>query len=124
MSKRRILIVDDELGVRESFKMIFKDDYEVSEASNGEEALMILREVKPDVIILDFMMPGIGGVEVLRWIKSIDRQLPVIVVSAIKDTSVGKGAEKLGAFSYLTKPFDIMELKQVVQKAVKSLGPI
>lgn len=118
MSKGKILIVDDEVGVRVSLKIIFKDNYEVLEASNGEDALKILQETRPDVIILDIIMPNINGIEVLREIKRIDRQLPVIVISAIRDTAMGKEAMKSGVFSYLSKPFDVIELEQIVQRAL------
>jgi DNA-binding NtrC family response regulator len=119
MNKRKILIVDDELGVRKSLKMIFKDNYEVLEADNGQEALRILRERQPDIILLDIIMPHVSGAGVLKEIKNIDKHLPVIVISAIKDTAMGKEAVKLGAFSYLTKPFDVMELELLVQRALK-----
>jgi len=122
MSKKKILIVDDEVGVRQSLKMIFKDNYEVLEASDGEEALGILQEAEPDVIILDLIMPRVNGVAFLNEIKRVDRQLPVIVVSAIKDTAMGNEAMKSGAFSYLAKPFNVMELEQLVQKALTQAG--
>ncbi len=116
--RRKILVADDEVGARESYRMIFKDDYEVLEAGNGEEALKILQNTRPDVILLDIIMPRMNGVEVLKEIKSIDKQLPVIVITAIKNTQMGKEAMKLGAFAYLTKPFDVMELQQIVQRAL------
>jgi DNA-binding NtrC family response regulator len=116
--RRKILIADDEVGVRESYRMIFKDGYEVLEAGNGDEALKILQNTRPDVILLDIIMPHMNGVEVLKEIKNIDKQLPVIVITAIKNTQMGKEAMKLGAFAYLTKPFDVMELQQVVQRAL------
>lgn len=118
MSKRKILVVDDEIGVRASLRMIFQDDYEILQAGNGEEALRILQETRPDVIILDIVMPNINGIAFLNEIQRIDRQLPVIVVSAIKDTAMGQEALKFGAFSYLTKPFDVTQLQQLVQSAV------
>lgn len=123
MSKKKILVVDDEAGVRESLKMIFKDDYEVSEAGDGEEALEILQAVKPDVIILDIIMPNMDGVAFLKEIKIIDSRLPVIVISAIKDTAMGKEAMKLGAFSYIAKPFNVMELEQLVRDALMQASP-
>lgn len=120
MMKRKILVADDEVGARESFRMIFKDDYEVLEAGNGEEALKILQNTRPDVILLDIIMPHMNGVEVLKEIKSIDKQLPVIVITAIKNTQMGKEAMKLGAFAYLSKPFDVRELEQLVQRALRA----
>lgn len=118
MSKEKILIVDDEVGVRESLKMVFKDNYEVLEAKDGEEALRTLQQARPGLIILDIIMPNLNGVAVLSEIKRIDRQLPVIVISAVRDTAMGQDAVKLGAFGYITKPFDVMELKQLVQRAL------
>lgn len=118
MCRRKILVVDDEVGARASLRMIFKDDYEVLEASDGVEALKIVQNTRPDVILLDIIMSHINGIEVLKKVKSIAMQLPVIVITAIRNTEIMEAAMELGAFSYLIKPFDVRELEQIVQRAL------
>lgn len=118
MGKRKILVVDDEVGARASLRMIFKDDYEVLEAGNGEEALKILQNTRPDVILLDLVMSHINGIGVLKKVKRIGGQIPVIVITAIRNMEMMEATMELGAFSYLIKPFDVIELEQIVQRAV------
>ena len=85
MCRRKILVVDDEVGARASLRMIFKDDYEVLEAGDGGEALKILQNTRPDVILLDIIMSHINGIEVLKEVKRIAKQLTVIVITAIRN---------------------------------------
>lgn len=118
MERRKILVVDDEAGVRASLKMIFKDNYTVLEASSGAEALKILQNTRPDVILLDLIMSNISGIDVLKQIKGISKQIPVIVVTAIRNTDMMEEAIGLDAFSYLIKPFVVTELEQSVQRAL------
>ena len=118
MCRRKILVVDDEAGTRASLRMIFKDAYEVLEAGDGAEALKILQNTRPDVILLDLIMSHINGIEVLKEVKRIAKQLPVIVITAIRNTEMMEAAMELGAFSYLIKPFDVRELEQIVQRAL------
>src|SRR3974377_1609000 len=80
-SKWAILIVDDEFSVRESIRMALKPSYEVHTASGGEEALNILKEKKVDLITLDLKMPKPSGIETLREIRKIDREVPVIIIT-------------------------------------------
>jgi len=84
MSKRRVLVVDDELGGREALRMILKDAYEVVKAENGTEALKAFNEQRMDAVILDIVMPDIDGIEVLRRMKKEDSLLPVIMVTATR----------------------------------------
>jgi DNA-binding NtrC family response regulator len=80
-SKWSILIVDDEFGVRESFRMILKSDYEVYKAPGGEEALKIIRERKIHLITLDLNMPKLSGMETLREIRKIDGEVPITIIT-------------------------------------------
>ena len=118
MSGKKILVVDDEAGARASLRMIFKDNYTVLEAGSGAEALKILQNTRPDVILLDLIMSHINGIEVLKEVKRMDKLLPVIVITAIRNTEMMEATIELGAFSYLIKPFDVMELEQIVQRAL------
>lgn len=123
-NKKKVLVVDDEQGVRQSFRMTLKDNYDILEANNGKEALKILQENRPDVILLDIIMPQMSGIEVLKNMKEIGVQVPIIVITAIKDTDAGKEAMKLGAFDYLTKPLDVKKLEALIQKTLGSRAVI
>ncbi len=117
MKKLRILIVDDEAGVRESLRMVLKERFEPSTASSGEEALAALDEAPVDVVLLDIIMPGIDGLEVLERIKERPRSPQVVMLTATKTVKTAVQAMKLGAFDYVTKPFDVDELLLVVERA-------
>ena len=120
MSKRKVLIVDDDLGGREALRMILKDTYEVIPAGNGTEGLKAFGDQKVDAVILDIVMPDIDGIEVLRRMKEEDPLLPVIMVTATQSVKTAVDAMKLGAFDYITKPYDMNEIKLVVEKAMQS----
>ncbi|OGL46664.1 MAG: hypothetical protein A2149_01950 [Candidatus Schekmanbacteria bacterium RBG_16_38_11] len=122
MEAKKILIVDDELSVRESMRMIFKNEYEVLMAGNGKLALKIINEQPPDLVFLDIIMPGEDGIEVLKKIKEISNKVIVIMLTATKTIKTVVSAMKLGAYDYVTKPFDIDEIKLIINKALKNQG--
>lgn len=121
----KILIADDEAEIRDVLRLYLeKDGYEVTEASDGMEAMEILRKEKPDLAILDIMMPGLDGYRVLRNIRE-DNNIPVIMLSA-KDTDSDKilGLD-MGADDYITKPFAPLEAVARVNSNIRrfySLG--
>jgi len=114
-----ILIVDDELAIRESLRMILKRKYDLMLAASGEEALTMIESRPPDLILLDIIMPGIDGMETLRRIKEKNRKQQVVMITATKTVKTAVEAMKLGAFDYLTKPFDVHEITHVVDEALK-----
>jgi two-component system, NtrC family, response regulator AtoC len=114
-----ILIVDDELAIRESLRMILKRRYDLMLAASGEEALTVLESKPPDLILLDIIMPGIDGMETLRRIKEKNPKQQVVMITATKTVKTAVEAMKLGAFDYLTKPFDVNEITHVVDEALK-----
>ncbi len=116
----KILIVDDELSVRESLKMVFKDDYSLFFAINGEEALKSVQDNLPDIILLDIIMPVLDGLTVLKKIKEINPSIKVIMLTATKTVKTAVQAMKLGAHDYITKPFDVEELALIVKKALET----
>jgi DNA-binding NtrC family response regulator len=120
MEKRKVLIVDDEPGVRESLRMVLKEQYDSVMASSGEEALEMLTEVRPDLVLLDVLMPGIDGLVVLERIKEQDNRVPVLMLTATKTVKTAVTAMKLGAFDYVTKPFDVEELLIIVERATRA----
>lgn len=117
---RTILIVDDEQTVLESFRIILKDNYRVLTANGGEKAFKVLDDELPDLMILDLKMPGMSGLEVLRKVSQSFPDLPVIIVTATKDIKSVIEAMKLGATEYVAKPFDVDEIKLLIDKTLQS----
>ncbi|HWP65257.1 MAG TPA: sigma-54 dependent transcriptional regulator [Candidatus Limnocylindria bacterium] len=117
---RRVLVVDDEPGVRESLRMVLKDGYETVAVASGPEALDALAGTAFDVILLDIVMPGMDGLQLLEEIRSRHATVPVVMLTATKTVKTAVGAMKLGAFDYITKPFDIDELRVVLDKATQN----
>lgn len=121
--KKRLLVVDDEEGVRESLRMIFSDRYRVFMAGGGEEALALLGRERVDVVLLDIIMPGVDGLEVLRRISALSSAPRVIMLTATKTVQTAVAAMKAGACDYVTKPFDIRDLHLIVEKAIAEACP-
>lgn len=117
---RKILIVDDEVSVRDSLRMIFKKDYQVIMAGSAEEAIITVKSEEPDLIFLDIIMPEKDGMQALKEIRGMHPQIPVIMLTATKTLKTAVEAMKLGAYDYITKPFDVAELKLIAQKALES----
>lgn len=117
---KTILVVDDELGIIESFRMILKEDYRVLTAIDGLKALEVLRNECVNLVILDIMLPGMSGLEVLSEIRKIDKDVAVIMVTAVKAVTTAIEAMKLGASDYIIKPFDVEEIKLVINKTLRS----
>ncbi|MDY6863131.1 MAG: sigma-54 dependent transcriptional regulator [Thermodesulfobacteriota bacterium] len=115
--RKKILIVDDELAVRESLRMILEREYKLLMASNGEKALKILEKEHPHLVLLDIIMPDLNGIEILRRIKEKDGAITVIMITAIKTVKTAVESMKLGAYDYLNKPFDLNEVRLLIKKA-------
>ncbi len=110
-----ILVIDDELGPRESLRILFKDDYRVITTDNGEKGIAALKEYDPDMIILDLRMPGKNGLETLEEIRDIDEKVPVIILTGYGDMEAAKKAIHLGTLEFISKPFDIGEIRKIVK---------
>jgi len=114
----RILVVDDELGPRESLRMLLKPAYQITTAESGRVALDLLPRVRPDVVILDIKMPEMDGLEVLRRVKRADPSIEVVMITAYASLETVKLALTHGAFEYLIKPFSRQDLEDVVRRAL------
>jgi DNA-binding NtrC family response regulator len=114
-----ILVVDDEVPVRESLETLLEDFFVVFKAESGEKAMKSLSESEVDLIILDVMMPGMGGMATLDSIMKLPEPPEVIMLSAADSARLGVQAIKNGAFDYIAKPFDSNELLRVVEKALE-----
>jgi DNA-binding NtrC family response regulator len=116
----KILIVDDEEIVLRSCRRILSDSlYAVESAHDGQEALRKVDETDYDLLLLDIMMPGIDGLEVLQHVKERHPTVDVIMMTGLSEIQTAVKAMKLGAFDYLSKPFDPDELKLVVDRALE-----
>lgn len=119
---KSILVVDDEVGARESLKMILKKDYQVYLAKNAEEAFRQMETCNPDVILLDLILPDMDGLRVLEKLKQTFPDQIVIMITATKTIKTAVEAMKLGAYDYITKPFDVDELRLIVHRALSTLA--
>jgi len=117
--KAVILVVDDELGVRQSFNMVLKDNYEVILAETGIEALNILAKRAVDLVLLDILLPDMSGIEILEKLKGTDPDTDVIMVTAVNDVQTAVKAIKLGAYEYIIKPFVVDELLALIRRALE-----
>jgi DNA-binding NtrC family response regulator len=118
--KGRVLIADDEKNMRWVLSQALEaEGYEVFEAADGKEALTAVAEHEPEVVILDHKMPAPDGMEVLRRLRSKGHRFPVIMLTAHGNVQTAVEAMKAGANEYLTKPFDLDELKLSIEKALK-----
>ncbi|GMV94706.1 MAG: sigma-54-dependent Fis family transcriptional regulator [Candidatus Hydrogenedentota bacterium] len=115
---KTILCVDDELSVREAYRLILSDQYRVLLAQDGPTALKMMKENHVDLVLLDMIMPNMGGMEVLDEIVRSDGVVPVIVVTAIKSVSTAVNAIKHGAKEYIIKPFDVDEILLMAEKTL------
>ncbi|MFA5113084.1 MAG: sigma-54 dependent transcriptional regulator [Candidatus Margulisiibacteriota bacterium] len=113
-----ILIIDDEESMLTTFKSVLKNDYELVLLSNGADTLPALRDNNIALILLDVMMPGQNGLDVLRTIKDFDKNLAVIMVTAAHDIKLAVKAIKLGAEDYVTKPFEAESLLATIAQAL------
>jgi DNA-binding response OmpR family regulator len=119
--KPRILIVDDDPVIVRLLQINFRlEGYEVDAASRGEEALLKVREHRPDVVVLDVMMPGLDGWEVARQLKANPAvsHIPVIFLSARAQDEDRQRGYALGVDEYVTKPFDPAQLVEIVRRAL------
>ena len=117
--KKSILVVDDELGVREAIRMILKPNYDVYTAANGSEALQCIQKDKIDIVTLDLKMPGLSGIEVLKQIKKSNADIEVIVVSAYGDPQNHQEAVYHGAGDFVAKPFNAPDLINSICKSAE-----
>jgi len=117
------MLVDDELLTLNNLKKALeKEGYEIILAESGERALELLENFRPHLVLLDLVLPGISGIEVLKKIKDVDREIIVIMMSAYEILEKAVEAMKLGAYDYLLKPFKLSELKTTVQRALETLS--
>ncbi len=116
-----LLVVDDEAGVRQSLQLVFNKIYRVAEAVSADDALQKVADERPDVVLLDIMMPGTDGLAVLKQIKSVNPDCQVIMLTGLNTARTAFAAKGTGAFDYVTKPFDVEELRLRVEHAFEKV---
>lgn len=115
--KGSILIVDDEVGPRESLRMILKPIYEIYTATNGDEALQVIQDENIDLVTLDLRMPGLSGIDVLREIKKVRADVEVIVITGYGTLTNAQEAIRYGAGDFISKPFNVADIIAIISKS-------
>jgi two-component system response regulator (stage 0 sporulation protein F) len=122
LKKKKILIVDDQYGIRVLLDEVFrKEGYQTYQAANGKQALALAEQNEPDLVILDMKIPGMDGLEILKRIKVLNQEIQVIMITAYGELDLIQEAMKLGALTHFTKPFDIDELRKMVENYLTSV---
>ncbi|HBS59011.1 MAG: response regulator [Bacillota bacterium] len=116
-----IMVIDDQPGIRRLLAEVLQEDgYNVAIAANGYDALHKVKEITPQLILMDMKMPGMDGLETFRELKKAGKAERVIMMTAYGELELVKEALNLGAYKYITKPFDINVIKKIVAEAVNA----
>jgi DNA-binding NtrC family response regulator len=115
--RRKVLIVDDDRDIVTIVSTILSGrGWDIKAAYNGREALEAVTSCKPDIILLDIMMPEMNGIEVLKRIKKIDAEARIIMITAFGDVESYLDSMELGAYEYINKPFETDELLEMIDR--------
>src|SRR5712691_2703799 len=117
-SRPVVLTVDDDAAVRSALSLILEDSCEVLEAGDAPAALKLATRRAVDLVLLDVLLPGMGGLELLERLRAVLPRVPVVLVTALDEARTAVAAMKLGAVDYVTKPFGEDELLGVVRRAL------
>jgi len=118
-NKPHVLVVDDELGPRESLKMILNPYYNVHVADRGVQAVELLDKVPVDLVTLDMKMPGLTGIDVLEKVKKRDPDIEAIIITGYGSLDTAIEGLRLGAFDYISKPFDVNHILSLVRRGIE-----
>ncbi len=122
-SKSTILVVDDQPGIRRLLmEVLTEEGYSVSTAANGYEGMQKAKDLNPALILMDMKMPGMDGIETLRELKYLNQAEKVIMMTAYGELGLVNIAKDLGAYAYVTKPFDIIELCTMIGQVISAKG--
>jgi DNA-binding response OmpR family regulator len=113
--RERILVVDDELGIRECLDVLLGDEYEVRQAADASEALRAVAAAAPRLVFLDVRLGGDSGLDVLRLIAASGHRVPVVMLTASVDERIERESRALGAVGFIKKPFDIAEVEAITR---------
>ncbi len=124
MSLPRILVADDEEGIRESLGLILGKDYDVAFAVDGQETLAKLTAERFDLVLLDIKMPKLDGLDVMKQLKAQGITAPILMLTAYQSIEMAKEAVKLGALDYLPKPFERDHIREAVKGALRQIEKV
>jgi len=122
---KKIFVVDDEVTVLEYVKTALQNlDYQIFCADNAEEGIKRITEEKPDLILLDIMLPDMDGISVCRKLRSgpVTKDIPIIILTSLSDAATIQNAFFYGAADFMPKPFDLKILKSKIEKALQKSG--
>ncbi|WP_219834901.1 response regulator [Paenibacillus sp. R14(2021)] len=120
MENKKVLIVDDQNGIRILLMEVFSSEgYITFQAPNGKLALEIVKNESPDLVLLDMKIPGMDGLEILKHVKAINKEIKVIMMTAYGELDMIKEATDHGALMHFTKPFDIDEMRMAVNQQLR-----
>lgn len=113
---KKVLIVDDQPGIRMLLEEVFsKEGFETLSAGTGDEALVLFRNKRPDIVLLDMKIPGMDGIEILKRMKRDCEKVQVVMMTAYGELDLIEEAKTWGAVRHFTKPFDVFELRDTVK---------
>jgi two-component system response regulator (stage 0 sporulation protein F) len=118
-SSKRILVVDDDQGILDSFEVLLGDRYDLIKAENGYEALKILEADPPQLMFLDIKMPGLNGMDLLKRLQKNQKHIEVVIITASCQEGIEEEAKSLGAINYLKKPLDIFEVERITSQVLR-----
>jgi len=118
----KILVVDDDPADRKILTSLLQKTGEIIEASTGAEAMRIIEAERPRLMLLDMIMPGMSGLDVLKACQSFGVMMTIIVLTSQNDVELAKRALDLGAMEYITKPFVLANLKEKVERCVEAVA--
>ncbi len=117
--KPTIMVVDDELGVRQAFNILLKDDYHVLLAASGEDAMAIFKKNRVDLVLLDIRLPDLDGITLLGKLKEMEPNTEIIMVTAVMEIQTAVQAIKIGAYEYVVKPFVVDDVLTIIGRALE-----
>ncbi len=121
----KVLIIEDELALQQTLKLNLElENYKVDTCSSGESAISQIKTLKPDLILLDIMLPVLSGIEIYKQLKVLNINIPVIFLTAKNNVQDKIEGLKLGADDYITKPFDLEELLLRIHNVLKRNAPL
>jgi DNA-binding NtrC family response regulator len=118
IDEESIVVVDDDQGILESFDAMLGDDYAVTMINSGNEAVQLLRQQSPRLLFLDIKMPGMNGMELLKWIHDQEIDTKVVIVTALPQDHYEQMAQQYGVYKYLRKPLDVDEVEDITRAAL------
>jgi DNA-binding NtrC family response regulator len=113
-----IVVVDDDQGILDSFDVMLGDDYALTMVNSGNAALQLLRRQSPSLLFLDIKMPGMNGMELLKWMHDQEMATKVVIVTALPQDHYETMAHQYGVYRYLRKPLDVDEVENVTRAAL------